>query len=368
MKSVLLRIVSAFLLLLPVMKGAGAWTVRKLGPTLVDRSGGRYDTDRVLRGKMVCVYFSASWCGPCRMFTPKLVKFYKAAARANGLEVVLVCRDRTEKAMFNYMKNDLMPWYAVPFGAPEGTALMRELGIGGIPTLAVFAPDGRLITQSGRADVVRQGKGAAGLWKRQAGKTAPRGRTGAGKRASAASSAASSSASSAAAPSSSSKRSPGNTGWLSEKFGSELLNSSGGSTEAGRALGGKMVCVYFASPEDDSCRRFTRSLLQLYRGSRGGRPFEVVLVTSGRGEGGTRRHRAAGSMPWYGLPGGSAEAERLRKELNVSELPVLAVFAPDGRLVVRDARRDVLFLGGKAVERWSAPVYKPLTYDELSGR
>ena len=41
---------------------------------LLDAGGQEVSIDE-LKGKYVGLYFSASWCGPCRTFTPKLKKF-----------------------------------------------------------------------------------------------------------------------------------------------------------------------------------------------------------------------------------------------------------------------------------------------------
>lgn len=41
---------------------------------LIDASGKKVDAT-TLNGKVVGFYFSAHWCGPCRLFTPELVKF-----------------------------------------------------------------------------------------------------------------------------------------------------------------------------------------------------------------------------------------------------------------------------------------------------
>ena len=72
---------------------------------LINSNGRKIDTKTALQGKkLVAVYYSASWCGPCRGFTPNLVKFYKQVAKSNGLEVILVGSDRKKKDMMNYMK------------------------------------------------------------------------------------------------------------------------------------------------------------------------------------------------------------------------------------------------------------------------
>ena len=45
-----------------------------LPQVLLNASGEQVAKD-VLEKKYVGLYFSASWCGPCRKFTPKLIEF-----------------------------------------------------------------------------------------------------------------------------------------------------------------------------------------------------------------------------------------------------------------------------------------------------
>ncbi len=118
-----------------------------------------------LKGKIVGVYFSASWCPPCRGFTPQLVKFYNQGAGKENFEIVFVSSDRSASAMKGYMKKDSMPWKAIPFGHPSASALKRKLGINGIPTLVIFGSDGKIISKNGRWDVVMLGPKALDAWK-----------------------------------------------------------------------------------------------------------------------------------------------------------------------------------------------------------
>ena len=67
-------------------------------PTLLGKSG-YVNTSDALRGKRVVgLYFSAHWCGPCREFTPTLARFYNEQRTAvpDGFEVVFVSSDRRD--------------------------------------------------------------------------------------------------------------------------------------------------------------------------------------------------------------------------------------------------------------------------------
>ena len=118
-----------------------------------------------LKDKIVGVYFSASWCPPCRGFTPQLVKFYNQGAGKENFEIVFVSSDKTSDDMKAYMKKDAMPWTAIPFGDASAAALKRKLGIRGIPTLVIFGSDGKIISKNGRWDVMALGPKALEAWK-----------------------------------------------------------------------------------------------------------------------------------------------------------------------------------------------------------
>jgi len=104
-------------------------------------------TEIVASGKHLLLYFSASWCGPCHHFTPKLVEYYnKAVADGVPLEIVFVSNDHSAEEQDEYAKS--MPWLEIPdcAGANKslGSALSRAIGVNGIPTLAALRPDDEL--------------------------------------------------------------------------------------------------------------------------------------------------------------------------------------------------------------------------------
>jgi len=135
-----------------------------IGENLVDAEGKPVDPIS-LKGKMVGIYFSAQWCPPCRLFTPKLVEFRNKIAK--DFEVVFVSSDRDEASMQAYMKEAGMPWPALPFNSEKKAALSKTFEIRGIPSLVVLNDKGIRISGNSRNDVANlEPEAALEKWKK----------------------------------------------------------------------------------------------------------------------------------------------------------------------------------------------------------
>jgi nucleoredoxin len=96
--------------------------------------------------KYTALYFSAEWCPPCRMFTPKLVAWYNEfKAKHPDFELVFVSSDRDQAAMEDYIKGDNMPWPAVKFDQAQSETF-RKFGSSGIPYLVLIDNEGNAVT------------------------------------------------------------------------------------------------------------------------------------------------------------------------------------------------------------------------------
>ena len=127
-------------------------------------------------GAVICLYFSASWCPPCRAFSPRLAAAYekmkaKCAANAKksdgdgdgdgGLlptatETFLVGFDRTRADYERYAAQ--MPFPAIAWDDEAGAReqLAAAASLRGIPTLLlVRGSDGRVLQEDGKTRVLR---------------------------------------------------------------------------------------------------------------------------------------------------------------------------------------------------------------------
>merc|ERR1719191_615679 len=70
------------------------------GDTLITTSGPKPTADVLGDKKVIGLYFSASWCGPCKRFTPTLSEMYQKAkvTDASAFECVFLsaCNNQTE--------------------------------------------------------------------------------------------------------------------------------------------------------------------------------------------------------------------------------------------------------------------------------
>ena len=133
--------------------GDNAKIMKMIGDTLVDSKGKKFETSEVLEGrKNVLIYFTASWCGPCRRFTPELVKFADEHKDAKDFVIIMVGSDRSAKAQDDYMKKSKMPFYAVPYGV-EGVKAIKQAYAGrGIPNLVILDENGKALKGSYEKD------------------------------------------------------------------------------------------------------------------------------------------------------------------------------------------------------------------------
>uniref|UniRef100_A0A7S2YP98 Thioredoxin-like fold domain-containing protein n=1 Tax=Entomoneis paludosa TaxID=265537 RepID=A0A7S2YP98_9STRA len=129
-----------------------------------------YTTDALQGKKVIGVYFSADWCGPCRQFTPELSSFYEKINSRRGkideFEIVWVSRCRDMQSFGQYFTT--MPWIALPpqeaMGA-RGEKLSQMYGVKSIPALVLLDDLGSVITTDARNMIPKDKAGIGFPWR-----------------------------------------------------------------------------------------------------------------------------------------------------------------------------------------------------------
>lgn len=121
---------------------------------LVNANGSAVDPEVTEDCRYFALYYSASWCGPCRAFTPKLKKFYATHRGRGEFEVILISTDRNENSMMRYMKKAEMPWSAVSFSKIADSGLLNrniiranEKGSFPLPYLVIVDRSGKIVLE-----------------------------------------------------------------------------------------------------------------------------------------------------------------------------------------------------------------------------
>jgi len=145
--------------------GAAAWSAAITGSfaaetaifpalkgDLVSLQGGKvkkFDETSLAQTKYFGIYYSASWCGPCRAFTPDLVAWYDSAKKANPqFELIFVSSDQSEPEMEKYMAGDSMPWPALAFTKKKSNKTLTHYAGNGIPCLVFVDAQGNVLSDS----------------------------------------------------------------------------------------------------------------------------------------------------------------------------------------------------------------------------
>jgi nucleoredoxin len=119
-----------------------------LAPMLVDSDGKPYQGD--LQSKKYFAFYSgAGWCPPCQAFSPDLVKFANATLPNHPeLQFVMLSNDKTTADMLTYMKQEQMPFPAVPMNVLNTSALLISYSNQIIPDLVVTDRNGKVVVSS----------------------------------------------------------------------------------------------------------------------------------------------------------------------------------------------------------------------------
>ena len=108
-----------------------------------------------LRGKVVLVDFWASWCKPCRMENPNVVKVY-AKYKNKGFEIFGVSLDKEKGAWLEAIAADNLTWKHGSELAFWNSSFVKTYNIDGIPKTFLLDQNGIIIAKDLRGEQLEQ--------------------------------------------------------------------------------------------------------------------------------------------------------------------------------------------------------------------
>ncbi|VFQ79379.1 unnamed protein product [Cuscuta campestris] len=266
----------------------------------------RNNGDRVkiedLKGKKVGLYFSASWCGPCRHFTPKLTEVYNEILPKGDFEIVFVSADVDDNSFDGYFSK--MPWTAIPFSDSATRDRLNGLfTVSGIPHLVILDENGKVSTKDGVEIIFDYGvEGYPFTAERikelkEAQEAAIRNQ---------------SLQSILVTPS------------------RDFVIAADGKKVPVNDLEGKTVGLYFSLSTFHHYSEFTPMLLEVYQKLKERKEnFEIVTIPLESNENAFKE--AFKSLPWFSIPFGDQSRDKLVRYFEVFAPPTLVIIGPNGK-------------------------------------
>ncbi|HEX2900127.1 MAG TPA: TlpA disulfide reductase family protein, partial [Bacteroidia bacterium] len=107
------------------------------------------------KGKIVMIDFWASWCRPCRMENPNVVKAYNKY-HSKGFEILAVSLDQEKGKWLDAIKQDGLIWNHISDLGGFGSQPAKVYGVNSIPATVLVDKEGKIIARDLRGPALEE--------------------------------------------------------------------------------------------------------------------------------------------------------------------------------------------------------------------
>jgi peroxiredoxin len=124
-------------------------TLISVGDSAPDVSLTRLDRTDVrlseLRGKVVCLNFFATWCGPCRGELPHLQEMWEELHDNEDFTMLIVSREESQETVTSFKSEQR---FTFPMACDPDRSAFNQFATEGIPRTYLISRDGTILYQS----------------------------------------------------------------------------------------------------------------------------------------------------------------------------------------------------------------------------
>ena len=106
-------------------------------------------------GKITLIDFWASWCKPCRIENPNVVKLYNEY-HDDGFNIIGVSLDKSKSKWVKAIKDDQLDWYHISNLKAWSEPIAQKYGIRSIPKTYLIDDEGKIIAKNLRGGELRE--------------------------------------------------------------------------------------------------------------------------------------------------------------------------------------------------------------------
>jgi nucleoredoxin len=136
-----------------------------IGKKFITCKNEEVDPQKIYSCKLICLFFTASWCSPCEIFSKELHDIYNHEANQGEklLEIIQVNLEKQEIPQKQIIAGD-KPWVFIPLNDPSVQKLTTKFEVDTVPYFLVIDSNGKIVSNTGRKDIVNEGAKIVDIW------------------------------------------------------------------------------------------------------------------------------------------------------------------------------------------------------------